>query len=218
VLDQAEQNRYNALVNDPLVKDPPATDTDPPSAPTALIATAGSVNGSPRVTLTWGPATDDVGVSGHIISRNGQQIATSGTATSFVDTAVAANSTYTYTVAARDAAGNVSPPSDPATVTTPVVTGPDTTPPTPPGSPTAVAGAVGSRQITFSWTASIDNIGVASYRVFRNNAQYRTVSGATTSFSDTGLTAGTTYTYKVYAVDAAGNWSGSSGTARATAR
>lgn len=218
VLDQAEQNRYNALVHDPLFANPVVTDPNPPSSPTGLAASATTVNGSPRVTLSWQPATDDVAVTGHAIYRNGQLIAQPGTATTYLDTAVSGGTTYTYTVAARDLAGNLSPPSAPASVTTPVVSGPDTTPPSAPGGLTVVAGPLGSGQITISWTASTDNVGVASYRLFRNNAQYRTVAGTGTSFTDTGLTAGTSYAYKVYAVDAAGNWSGSSGTKVATAR
>ena len=49
------------------------------------------------------------------------------------------------------------------------------------------------------------------------NSKYRLL-GNVTSYVDTGLTAGTRYTYKVYALDASGNWSGSSGNISATAR
>jgi hypothetical protein len=58
---------------------------------------------------------------------------------------------------------------------------------------------------------------VTSYYLYRGNAKYKLL-GKVTSYVDTGLKAGTKYTYKVYALDAAGNWSGSSGNVSATAR
>ena len=77
----------------------------------------------------------------------------------------------------------------------------DTTPPT---TPTGVsATAVSSSQINVSWSASSDNVGVTGYRVFRNGTQVGTP--ITLSFSDTGLTSSTIYSYTVTAVDAAGN-------------
>ena len=68
-----------------------------------------------------------------------------------------------------------------------------------------------------AWNASSDNVGVTSYYLYRGNAKYRLL-GKVTSFIDTGLTAGTKYTYKVYALDAAANWSGASRQREATAR
>ncbi len=59
-----------------------------------------------------------------------------------------------------------------------------------------------------SWAASTDNVGVTSYRVFRNGSQVGTT--ANTSYTDTGLTPGTSYSYTVAAIDAAGNVSGQS--------
>ena len=65
------------------------------------------------------------------------------------------------------------------------------------------AQAVSSSQINLSWTASTDNVGVAGYRVYRNGSQIDTTS--TTSYSNTGLSPSTTYTYSVSAYDAVGN-------------
>ena len=78
--------------------------------------------------------------------------------------------------------------------------------PTPPHhlSPTSLSGtAVSSSQINLSWTASTDNVGVTGYKIYRNGTQVGT--SATNSYSDTGLTASTAYTYTVSAYDAAGN-------------
>src|SRR5262249_39370983 len=57
------------------------------------------------------------------------------------------------------------------------------------------ASAVSSSQINLSWNASTDNVGVAGYKVFRNSSQVGTSN--TTAFADTGLSPGTTYTYRV---------------------
>ena len=68
--------------------------------------------------LSWTASTDNVGVTGYQVLRNGTQIGTT-TSTSYTDTSVAANTTYTYTVQAYDAAGNVSAASSGLSVTTP---------------------------------------------------------------------------------------------------
>ncbi|TAL48897.1 hypothetical protein EPN83_02980 [Patescibacteria group bacterium] len=86
---------------------------------------------------------------------------------------------------------------------------------TAPSTPTGLtATAISSSQIDLSWTASTDNVGVTSYRVYRDNALVANPS--TTSYSDTGLTAATTYAYAVSALDAAGNESARSATSSAT--
>jgi len=87
---------------------------------------------------------------------------------------------------------------------------------TPPSTPTNLsATVVSSSQINLSWTASTDNIAVVGYRIYRAGTQIATT--AATSYSDTGLTASTTYTYTVAAYDAASNVSNqSSSTSAAT--
>ncbi|MEX0621420.1 MAG: Ig-like domain-containing protein [Candidatus Woykebacteria bacterium] len=69
-------------------------------------------------------------------------------------------------------------------------------------------------QINLSWTTSTDNIGVTGYDVYRNNVKIKTVTG--TSYNDTGLNGGTSYSYYVRAVDGQGNVSSASNTATAT--
>ncbi len=82
---------------------------------------------------------------------------------------------------------------------------------TPPSVPTGLSGsAQSSSQVALSWNGSTDSggSGLAGYKVYRNNVQVGTTS--TTSFADTGLAAGTTYTYTVSAYDHANNESGKS--------
>ena len=73
---------------------------------------------------------------------------------------------------------------------------------TPPSAPTNLSGtSPSSSQVNLSWGASTDNVGVAGYRVLRNSSQIATTTSLT--YSDTGLTASTTYTYAITAFDAA---------------
>ena len=91
-------------------------------------------------------------------------------------------------------------------------------PPTDTQAPTVPAGlgasAASSSQINLTWNVSVDNVGVAGYKIFRAGAQIGTSVG--TSYSNTGLTASTAYSYTVAAYDAAGNNSGQSSAASAT--
>src|SRR5881396_3172735 len=185
---------------------PAAPDTTPPTVPTGLTATAVS---SSQINLSWTASFDSVGVTGYRVYRGGTQIATTST-TSFTNTGLSPSTTYTYAVAAFDAAGNLSAQSSAASATTPAA--PDTTPPTVPTGLTATA--VSSSQINLSWTASFDSVGVTGYRVYRGGTQIATTS--TTSFTNTGLSPSTTYTYAVAAFDAAGNLSAQSSAASAT--
>ena len=85
----------------------------------------------------------------------------------------------------------------------------------PPSTPTGLtATAISATQINLSWNASTDNVAVTGYQVFRNGAQVGT--STTTTFSDTGLSPSTPYSYTVRAVDAAANPSGQSTPASAT--
>jgi chitodextrinase len=96
----------------------PGGDTRPPTAPANLTATAPSLS---RVDLSWGASSDNVGVTGYEVYRDGSLIATP-TGTTYSDTGVSAGTTYTYQVKARDAAGNRSAFSNTATVRTPGTT------------------------------------------------------------------------------------------------
>jgi chitodextrinase len=186
----------------------PVPDTTAPSTPTGLSATAVSPS---QVDLAWTSATDNVGVTGYNVHRGGTLIATLGAVTSFQDTGLSSSTSYTYRVRARDAAGNISTASSPASATTQAL--PDTTAPTIPTGLSATA--VSSSQINLSWTAATDNVGVAGYHVFRNGIQIATL-GAVTTFQNTGLAASTAYSYTVRAHDASGNVSGQSISVNAT--
>jgi hypothetical protein len=97
-------------------------DTTPPSTPTGLAGTAVSTS---QINLTWTASTDNVGVTGYQVFRGASQVG-SPVATSFSDTGLSPNTSYTYTVKAKDAANNLSAASSPVSVTTMSNSGPPT--------------------------------------------------------------------------------------------
>ena len=178
-------------------------DTTPPSIPTNLTATSMS---STEIDLSWDASTDDVGVEGYKIYRDGIHIENT-TTTSFSDTGLISETRYCYTVSAYDAAGNESPQSSEACATTLDLIIPSV--------PTnLIAIAVSSTEINLSWDASTDDVGVEGYKIYRDGIHIENTT--TTSFSDTGLISETRYCYTVSAYDAAGNESPQSSEACAT--
>ena len=196
------------------------SDTSPPTAPSMLAATASGAN---SINLNWNASTDNVGVVNYRLERcqgigctSFAQIATA-TGTTFSNAGLASGTSYSYRVRAIDGAGNTGAYSNSATTTT--AQAPDTSPPT---APTGLVGsASGNGTISVSWQASSDNVGVTSYRIERcqgigcaSFVQIATTAG--TTFSNTGLAAGTSFSFRVRASDAAGNVSAYSNLASAT--
>jgi fibronectin type 3 domain-containing protein len=196
------------------------SDTTSPTAPTSLVGTPISTS---QINLTWTASTDNVGVTGYRVERcqgagctNYSQIATPA-GTAYSDTGLSASTSYSYRVRAEDAAGNLSAYSTIATAVT--QTPSDTSPPSAPTNLSAMV--VSTSQINLSWTAATDNVGVTGYRVERCQgagcSSFVFVgTTASTTFSDSGLAAFTTYAYRVRATDAVGNLSGYSNIATAT--
>jgi chitodextrinase len=194
-------------------------DTQPPTAPSNLAATTA---GGSQINLSWTASADNVGVTQYLVERcqdagcvSFAQIGTSN-GTTFSNTGLAPNTSYSYRVRATDVAGNLSGYSNVASA---VTQNPDTQPPSDPSNLTAAA--VGGSQINLSWTASTDNVGVTQYLVERCQGvgcttfeQVGTSTG--TTLNNTGLTNATSYSYRVRATDAAGNLSGYSNIASAT--
>ncbi|GAA0593401.1 alkaline phosphatase [Kribbella sandramycini] len=94
-------------------------DTQAPTVPTGLASTGVTAT---TAGLSWTASTDNVGVTGYDVLRNGTQVATSET-TSYTDTGLTGDTTYSYTVRARDLAGNVSGASTALSVKTSAGTG-----------------------------------------------------------------------------------------------
>jgi len=94
---------FRTLAQDPYFNGTAVLDTVPPTVPTDLNGSASGL----RVDLTWTPSTDNVGVQGYDVYRDGAMIGTTKSA-SFSDPEVAAGTTYSYAVRARDGSGNES--------------------------------------------------------------------------------------------------------------
>src|SRR5579872_4215163 len=182
----------------------------PPQPPTGLAATAAS---SSQINLSWTAPSNNGGsaITGYKIERSADngttwsiiQSNTGSTATTFSDTGLTASTTYTYRVSAINAIGTSST-SNTASATTQA---PAATAPQP---PTGLAATSGNSQVSLSWTAPSSNGGstITGYNIYRGTAAggegttpIGTVSGSALSYTDTGLTNGQTYYYKVTAVN-----------------
>ncbi len=190
-------NKASSLPRSVRTQDPPA-DTTPPAAPTGL---QGAATSTTDVSLSWNAASDPSGIASYNVYRDGTVIATVDT-TSYPDRNLTPGVTYRYEVDAVDGAGNVSPRSAPVSITVPSQPPPDTTPPQAPTGLTATA--TGPNQVDLAWNAALDDVGVMEYRVYRNGALLASLD-AVTSYTDTAVTASTTYKYSVTALDAAKN-------------
>jgi len=173
-------------------------DTESPTIPTELTA---SVNNSSQVDLNWVASTDNVEVTGYTIYRDGLSIATvPGTILNFSDTDLLSSTAYIYSVDAFDAEGNHSELSNSVSVTTP-----ENEPPTTPEVLSVVDN--GPTHVTINWNASLDNIGVTGYTVYRDGALLSILDNQTFTLNDYSVYPGQTYSYTLDAFDNAGNHS-----------
>ncbi len=90
-------------------------DTTSPSIPSGL--TSSNIT-TTTATLSWSASTDNIGVTAYEVYKNNSLQATVSNGTSYAITGLAAATAYTYTIKAKDAAGNVSAQSSPLTLTT----------------------------------------------------------------------------------------------------
>jgi len=186
---------------------PVAVQATVPSAPQSLAAAAGNAS----VSLSWSAPASDGGspVTGYNVYRgtsaggeSATPLATNVSARNFTDTTAANGNTYFYTVAAVNAAG-VSPQSNEA---------PATPQATAPSAPSGLVASGGDGSVSLSWSAPASDGGspVTGYNVYRGTSAggesaTPLASGVTaTSFTDTTAVNGTTYFYRVAAVNAVG--------------
>ncbi|MGL4522080.1 MAG: lytic polysaccharide monooxygenase, partial [Bacilli bacterium] len=186
---------------------PSGNETVDKEAPTVPQQLKAGVVTSHSIALNWQASTDNVGVYTYEIYRDGVHIGSSSTPT-FNDTKVEANTSYTYKIRALDRAGNASPFSTEQVIKSAALPTVDTDAPTAPANLHSMGETANT--VSLMWNASIDNVGVTKYEVFRDGL----FVGETTSptYKDTLLKADTTYSYTVVAVDKANNRSGKSNT------
>ena len=198
------------------------SDGSKPSIPGSLALTAISPS---QVNLTWAVATDNVGVTGYVVSRcTGGVIACACTSTSCPnfttavtvtapaisasDTGLTSTTTYYYVVRAQDAVGNISDPQLPPIASIMTLDG------NAPSVPTLnVPTIVSAHEVDLSWSQSNDDVGVTGYAIERcvgTTCTTLTVTGSppATTYHDTGVVDITNYRYRVRAYDARNNYSG----------
>jgi fibronectin type 3 domain-containing protein len=159
---------------------PSTHDVTPPSAPSGLIATKNVFN---EVGLSWTQSTDNVGVSGYLVSRSG----TNGVWTTFPlvsnnaysDRSVLAGTPYYYIVTAIDAAQNTSASSGPLFLTTQVATTTAGTPPTAAQISKLGSAAVGATSANITWMTDLSTDGAVYYGIS---------TGSGTSYASTSRT------------------------------
>ena len=180
-----------------------------PGAPTGLGAMAGNA----KVSLTWTAPTSGGAPSSYIVMRSttsGGETAIAGgvTTTSFTDTTVSNGATYYYEIEATNS-GGTSGPSNEAFAS-------PTGPPAAPQSLTAAAAAAPSHGVTLTW--KVGSGAPTSYKIYRgtrsNKYSYTVIVptpstctstvGTTCTYTDTSTTVGTTYYYRVAAINSAG--------------
>ncbi len=168
-----------------------------PAAPTGLTATGSNA----QVALSW---TASSGATSYNVYRgtasggeSATAVATGITTTSYTNTGLTNGTAYYYKVAALNASGTSAQSSEASATPTSGV----------PAAPTGLTATAGNALVALSWTASS---GATSYNVYRGTASGGESATAiatgitTTSYTNTGLTNGTAYYYKVAALNASG--------------
>jgi hypothetical protein len=145
------------ILNIPLTGTGGAGDTVAPTAPTLSAATLSGTTAN----LTWTAATDNIGVTGYQVLRNGTQVGANlaGTARTYADANLAPG-TYSYTVKAVDAAGNASPVSNARSVTVASAAGPTLTTRAPAVNATGVA--VGAN-VTATFNTAVQGVNTTTF-------------------------------------------------------
>jgi chitinase len=182
-----------------------ARDRTPPTAPTNLLVTATTEH---SVSLAWGPSTDNSGRFSYLITGTGTTVTVSQTQTSHTIEGLQSGKTYTIRVYAKDSAGNISKPSNAATVTLPGEIAAPT-------KPVVALLEVGPTHATLTWSSTDDGptiwytISIDGQPVSTTNSRSGTFTCAAVlvpTYCDP-INQETTYTFTVRARDADGNHS-----------
>jgi fibronectin type 3 domain-containing protein len=188
-------NSAGESANSPEASAKPTAPAHAPAAPTGLTATGGNA----QVSLAWAAST---GATNYHVKRStasgGPYIQVAAPAgTNFTDTSLANGTIYFYVVSALNSSGE-SPNSGQASAM-------PTAPTQPPAAPTGLQAVAGNAQVALTWTASANSTSYNIKRGTTSGGPYAEIASATTtSFTDTGLTNGTTYFYVLSALNSVG--------------
>ena len=176
------------------------------SKSSSITATAIKTN---SVELKWSGAKDDVKVVGYkvIYELDGSKKTKSVTEKSVTITGLEAATEYTFTVEAKDAAGNWSDDGPSVEVTTleEDTDEEDKEAPAWPKDASLTVSRASAEIVTLVWPDAEDNDKVASYKIYKNGELVKTVDDDVNSVNLSGIKADTEYTFKVKAVDKSGN-------------
>jgi len=182
------------------------TDTEAPTTPTNVTLSNVALT---SMDISWNNSTDNKAVTGYNVYVD--DVLTAQTSSTVLNTTISnlnTNTSYKFTVIAKDEINNFSSASTPVNETTLE----DNAPPSVPQDVTI--GTITDSSFNVSWSVSSDNNAVAGYDIFVNETLEASTS--TTSYTVTGLTSSTTYTVAVLAKDIDDNKSAKSTTSNAT--
>ena len=183
-------------------------DTISPAWPAGSSLKALSI-GASTANLTWTRAEDDVRVAGYQLYENSSLVVSlDRSMTSYLVTGLLPDRGYLFQMEATDSAGLQSVNGPMAALRTL----PDTTPPVWPAGSSLSAVSTTPNSVVLTWTRVTDDVAVAAYRVYSNNAVLNTITVSTWEansgqYTAGGLTPQTTYHFRVEAGDTSSNWS-----------
>ena len=200
VIQNVPAGTVNLLLNSLLDGSGPVLDTQAPTTPTYVIANATYIN-YPQIQVSWQASTDNTGVKGYKLYRNGSFYTSVGSNTYYNDTSVTGGDTYTYSVSAYDTTGNESSLSNTITAVAPTTPIAD--------SSLSITGYRVSNKtatsITITWSTNINSTGWVNY-ARKNSASQTYVENIllkTHSVTLSGLLPKSAYNFTIQAV--AGN-------------
>jgi O-glycosyl hydrolase len=162
---------------------------------------------STGATLSWTPAQDNVGVTEYKIYNGvlSEPIPVMGSVYRYTVTGLTPNTSYIFSIAAGDHAGNYSTNGPSQAVTT--LPAPDTAAPVWAAASSITASNVSTTGLTLTWAGAADDTGITGYKIYKGSDLAVSLDGTVNTYSVTGLTPNTTYEFSVQAGDAANNWS-----------
>ena len=172
-VDAFDATRNRSGIASVLAATAPCVDATAPTAPASLHQSGWSQTG---LAVEWSESSDNVGVAGYSIYRNGVPIAVTQQRSTWV-VGLVCGAGYSVSVDAYDAAGNHSPRATAVANTTACA---DTSPPGAPHN-LRVSGSTESA-ISVAWDAPVDDVGVAEYRLSVNDVDMRTTTATTATF------------------------------------
>jgi len=182
-------------------------DTTAPTEPGNLTATRIEDR---KIVIRFDISTDNVSIDRYVIKRDGLEVGTITPTTAnrhwYVDSGLELGTDYDYTVTAVDPSGNESTAAALTATTTGTTATSDQTAPSTPGNITQTREE--RVKLVIRWDASTDNVGVDHYRIVRDGVDIGNKPSSSSVrfwYTDTGLAEKTSFSYEVFAVDAAGN-------------